>query len=192
MPPFPIPVRDAVIRLFTGIALPEPLARRVDLLKGGIPGARWIAPENYHVTLTFIGDVDEATAEEVDAALSSLREQAFMLEISGTGSFSQGEDAKVLWLGVRPDPALLHLQQKSDRAVLSAGVKVDTRKYIPHLTLARFRHAPDPQRLGDFMQAHNLFSLPPFPVRDFVLYESHIGKSGAAYTALKTYPLLEA
>lgn len=177
------------LRLFAGLALPPQLRRRLALLQGGIPGARWTPEANYHVTLSFIGEADDETADRADEALAAIRAESFSLELKGAGSFAQGDHPQVLWLGVEKNDALFRLQEKVHRALEAARVPVESRKYIPHVTLARFRH-PDALKLGAFLQEHAAFSAPPFGVEAFSLYQSHQTKNGRVYEVLRDYPLL--
>ena len=78
------------MRLFVGLDLPPELHERLAGLAGGIPGARWVAPHTYHLTLRFIGDVAAPQAEEIDTALSALRGKGFDLTLAGLGTFSNG------------------------------------------------------------------------------------------------------
>lgn len=178
-----------MLRLFTGLALPILLRQRLALLgDGGIPGARWTERENFHLTLTFIGEVNEAEAEDIDAALETIRAPRFPLRLQGTGSFSARNDPKVLWAGVADSPALRRLKEKIDRALQRAGIAFEKRKYTPHVTLARLKNA-DEGKIAEFMQQHNLFTTEEFDVDEFLLFRSHQTKHGSAYEALREYPL---
>ncbi|MFN7113722.1 MAG: RNA 2',3'-cyclic phosphodiesterase [Alphaproteobacteria bacterium] len=177
-------------RLFVGLDMPPYVSERIHLLSGGIPGARWTKVENYHVTLTFIGDVSEAQVDDIDEALAGIDCPAFDLEISGTGSFAQGDDPKVLWLGIAENPALKLLKQRVDSALDHYGIPFERRsRFTPHITLARFRQHPEEDKIGAFMQTHNLFKLPPLAIEDFVLYESYSGSDGPVYQPMEYYPL---
>lgn len=179
-----------MVRLFTGLSLPILLRQRLALLQGGLDGARWTDRENYHITLTFIGNVDAATAEAAHDALAAIRTEPFSLELKGTGSFAQGDDLKVLWVGVERNEVLFRLKEKIDRALEKADVPFENRKYVPHVTLARFRHAHDEAKIAAFMAAHNLFSGDPFEVNEFILYRTHQTKNGSAYEEVAAYPLV--
>lgn len=177
-------------RLFIGLDIPPDVAAQIHLLSGGIPGARWTKEDNYHVTLTFIGEVSEAQIDDVDEALAGIDCPAFDLEIAGTGSFAQGDDPKVLWLGVTENPTLRLLKQRIDSALDRYDIPFERRsRFTPHVTMARFRQMPDEQKIAEFMQAHNLKHLPPIAVEDFVLYESYSGSEGPVYQPLEYYPL---
>lgn len=177
-----------MLRLFTGIRLPPSLCQHLHRLHGGIEGARWTHIDDYHVTLSFIGNVDEATAEDIDEALADIRVPSFNLTLKGTGIFSKGDNAGYLWMGVEHNEALHRLKEKVDRALESRHLPVDKRKYTPHVTMARLKNS-DNAKIAEFMQAHNLFASAPFAVDEFILYQSHNGKEGARYEELATYPL---
>lgn len=177
-----------MLRLFAGLSLPILLRQRLTLLQGGIDGALWTDRDNFHITLTFIGNVDEATAEQADEALSGIRMEPFNVELKGTGSFAQGEFPKVLWIGVEKSEPLFRLKEKVDRALEKSKLPFENRKYTPHVTLARLRHV-DEAKVGQFMAAHNLFSGDAFEVNNFILYHSHNTKNGPVYEELRSYPL---
>lgn len=148
-----------------------------------------MARENFHLTLSFIGEVDEGAAEDLDMAFDALRAKKFSLRLKGTGSFAEGSHLKSLWVGVEPCAALNVLKDKIDRVLQTSRIPVDKRNYLPHVTLARLKHA-DEAKIAGFMQGHNLFSTEEFPVEEFTLFESHLTKHGASYAALKEYPLV--
>ena len=176
-----------MIRLFTAIEIPESLRMRLSLLQGGVPGARWSPPENLHLTLRFIGEVDEATANDIDDVLGSLRAPAFELTLKGVGEFG-GRDAHALWAGVAPSEPLHRLVAKIESALQRMGLEAETRKYTPHVTLARLRDAPA-AKVREFLGTHAPFDSGLFRVRSFALYSSHPSAHGSLYRAERDYPL---
>ena len=176
------------MRLFVAIALPDDQRARLERLVNGLPGARWVPPENLHLSLRFLGELDGALAADVDEALSMLRMPAFQLELKGVSHFGEGRKIRTLWAGVAAEPALIRLHDKVEQAVIRAGVPPEQRKFKPHVTLARFKSNPGPA-LHDFMAQHALFRAEPFPVESFVLYSSFLSASGAIYRAEAEYPL---
>lgn len=101
-------------RLFTGLEIPAALGEQLSLLRGGLHGARWIDAENYHVTLRFIGDVDDETAREVAWALGNVKRKGFELRFDGLTSFG-GRKPRALVAAVAPSPPLMELQAEHER-----------------------------------------------------------------------------
>lgn len=178
-----------MLRLFVGLAFPEGIRQHLALLCSGLPKARWVAPESLHLSLRFIGEVDEIQAEAIDANLLAIKAPGFDLSLAGVGTFGQGRQTRVLWAGVGRQPALDHLQAKVESAVVRAGLEPEGRRFSPHVTLARFRESPPAGRLGAYIQHNEMFRAGPFPAREFILYRSHLGGEGAHYERLAEYPL---
>jgi 2'-5' RNA ligase len=173
-----------MLRLFVGLALPPETKLRLSLISTGVPGARWVDPGNYHVTLRFIGEVDEGVAGDIDAALERIHAKPFALVLSGVGQFGD----RMLWAGVEKNPALLHLREKVESALVRVGLEPEARRYAPHVTLARLRGAPE-TRLQAYIQEHALFRAEPFAVDRFSLIASYLTKSGAIYEDQADYAL---
>jgi RNA 2',3'-cyclic 3'-phosphodiesterase len=178
-----------LIRLFVGIELPEAVRERLAGLRGGIPGAKWVPPENMHLTLRFIGEVEYGLADDLDAALAKLQSPRFDLTLDGVGFFGKPAAARTLWVGVRKCEALTRLQAKVEIAVQRLGLPAEERKYSPHVTLARLRGVPA-ARLQRFVEANGHFLAGPLPVAHFVLFSSALGSGNAVYTAEADYPLM--
>jgi RNA 2',3'-cyclic 3'-phosphodiesterase len=177
------------MRLFVGLDLPWALRQRIAMLSGaGIPGARWVPMENYHVTLRFIGEAPRHVAEEIDHALAALKARGFILTLAGVGTFAKGGRSNTLWLGVERNPQLDHLQSKIETALQRCGLEPERRRFQPHLTLARLDNAPE-GKLAAFVQAHNLFRADPVPVGHFTLFSSLLGKEQPVYTVEVEYAL---
>jgi 2'-5' RNA ligase len=176
-----------MIRLFTAIEIPESVRLRLSLVQGGVPGARWTPVDNLHLTLRFIGEVDEPTASDIDGVLCELSIPAFPLTLKGVGHFGSKE-GRALWAGVAPNAVLQRLVAKIESALQRMGRPAETRKYTPHVTLARLKDAPLP-KIHEFLAAHNLFDSGPFTVGGFVLFSSHQTPRGSLYRAERTYPL---
>lgn len=173
-----------MLRLFVGIALPPELKLRLSLLANGVPGARWVDPGNYHLTLRFIGEVDEGLAGDIDAALAQLRAPRFEVALAGVGHFGD----RMLWVGVEKNPPLVHLRDKVESALVRLGLPPETRRYAPHVTLARLRE-PALDKLGAFLAMHAQFRAAPLPVEHFSLIASFPTKAGSIYEDQADYPL---
>ncbi|HET9018678.1 MAG TPA: RNA 2',3'-cyclic phosphodiesterase [Acetobacteraceae bacterium] len=177
------------MRLFVALDLPWELRQRVAMLAGaGIPGARWVPPENYHLTLRFIGEMPGYRAEEIDQALAGLKARSFTLTLAGVGTFHKGGRSVSLWVGAERNPPLDLLQSKIETALQRCGLEPERRRFSPHITLARLDNAPE-AKLAAFVQANNLFRAEPVPVEHFTLFSSRLGKDQAVYTPEVEYPL---
>ena len=179
-----------MIRLFVAIPLPNSLRLLLTSMQGGVPGARWVRPENMHLTLRFIGDVENGIADDLDATLSALHAPPFELALSGVGHFGKAKAARILWTGVGPSGALDHLQSKIEAAITRAGLPLEQRRFTPHVTLARLRQAPG-NRVEQFVANHAGFRAPSFMVSHFTLFSSFLSSSGATYTPEVEYALTD-
>ena len=175
-------------RLFVGIPLPDDIRRRLAGLQTGVAGARWVAPENLHVTLRFMGDVDGTMARNIDTALSAIRVPAFELSLDQVGCFGSGRKVRILWAAAERNHSLVHLRDKIESAVVRTGFEPEHRKFSPHITLARVKKA-SPSQIGAFMETSNPFAAGPFPVTAFTLFESFLRSDGAHYQPLADYSL---
>jgi 2'-5' RNA ligase len=177
-----------MMRLFVGLGVPEGLGQRLSVLQSGQPGARWVAPENMHLTLRFVGEAARDAAEDIDEMLAGVSAPGFDLHLQGLGTFGEGAKTRAVWVGIVPSEPLKFLQAKVESAVVRAGQDPEGRKFSPHITLARFNRA-DPTRLQNFLEGNNLFRAGPWTVDHFTLFESRMGKGGSVYTPLADYEL---
>jgi RNA 2',3'-cyclic 3'-phosphodiesterase len=178
-----------MLRLFVGIGFPPELKLRLSLLRSGVPGAKWVDPGNFHLTLRFIGETGEDIAADIDDALSRLRVRRFTLHIAGTGVFGGGDRPRSLWAGVERTSELVALRDKVEQALFRAGLPPEPRKFAPHVTLARLRNPPL-DKLRDYLAAHARFRAEPLPVEGFSLIASFQTKAGSVYEEQADYPLL--
>jgi 2'-5' RNA ligase len=174
-------------RLFTALEIPREAALSLSLLRGGLPGARWIDVENYHITLRFIGDVEGHVADEVADALDRVRRSSFSLTLSGVGAFG-GKKPHSIWAGVAASPDLHALQGEIERICQRLGLPSDPRKFMPHVTLARLRNA-SPIDVAHYLSARGNFAAMPFRVGRFVLMSSRDSVGGGPYIVEETYDL---
>lgn len=177
-------------RLFTGIEIPPELAQRLAKLRSPLPGAKWIEPENLHITLRFVGDIDNRIAGEFADFLSEIEVGVFELRVSGLGVFG-GNDPRTLWAEVHGGPELETLARANERAARAAGLPPETRAFKAHVTLARLRHTR-PDVVARFLQHNGGFRSEPFVVERFVLFSSRPQTGGGPYVVEDAYPLLGA
>jgi len=176
-----------MLRLFVGIGFPPELKLRLLLLCSGVPGAKWVDPGNFHVTLRFIGEISEDLAADIDDALSRLRARRFTLQMAGTGVF--GDKPRSLWAGIERSPELVGLRDKIEQALIRVGLPPEPRKFSPHVTLARLRDPPL-DKLRDFLTTHARFRADPLAVEAFSLIASFQTKAGSVYEDQADYRLL--
>jgi len=174
-------------RLFTGLEIPPDVAQSLAMLRGGLPGARWIDSENYHLTLRFIGDVDDDVAVEVASLLDRVRRNAFELRIDGLTSFG-GKKPRAVVATIAPTPPLMEVQAEQERLMQRMGLEPEGRKYIPHVTLARLRDASN-RDVADFLATRGHFRSASFPISRFVLFSSRASVGGGPYIVEESYPL---
>jgi 2'-5' RNA ligase len=174
-------------RLFTGLEIPAGLAESLSLLRGGLPGARWIDPENYHLTLRFIGDVDDDVGREVAWMLRNVRRREFELRLNGLSSFG-GRRPRAVVAAVAPSPSVMELQAEQERLLRRVGLEPEGRKYTPHVTLARLRDSSS-QEVAEYLTSRGGFRSPPFTVSRFVLFSSRASVGGGPYVVEAEYPL---
>jgi len=180
-----------MIRLFTGIAIPFEVREVLMRHSVGLPGARWRREDQLHLTLRFIGEVEEPVADDIVSALAAIRAPAFSLSLAEVGMFGDRRRPRVLWAGVRGEPALVRLRAKGEAALARAGLPPDNRKFHPHVTLAVLDRQVSSARLGEYLSYHNDLWTPPFQVDCFNLYSSTLGQSGAVYRVEESFPLDE-
>jgi 2'-5' RNA ligase len=173
-------------RLFTALEIPFEIGQSLALLRGGLPGARWVAPENYHLTLRFIGDIDDTLATEIADLLDKVERPAFDLQIDGLDSFG-GNKPRAVVAAVPAVTQLVELQADHERIMQRIGLQPE-RKYKPHVTLARLRDTSSRQ-VAEFLSTRQPFRSSSFAVSRFVLYSSRSSVGGGPYVIEAEYPL---
>lgn len=180
------------MRLFVGIPLApeiqEELSRLVARLRSKEDGLRWTAPDSWHITLQFLGNADQTQFECLTARLSEIRSEPISLRLEKPGFFEQ---AGVFFAGVAESDELAALAKQVNRATARCGFAAEPRPFHPHITLARAKGR------GRVQSAH-LLKAPTqwrphssrFVATEFLLYESHLGQSGAKYEAQARFTLV--
>lgn len=176
-------------RLFIGIEIPDDVGGRLQSLKTGLKKARWIEPDNYHITLRFIGDIDDAIATDISDLLDRVRKRQFSLTLDGLGVFG-GKKPRAVWARVVPNPALSALQMDLEQVCQRAGLKPETRKYTPHITVARLRGSSSVE-VADYLSVNGNFYYAAMPVSQFALYSAKPSTGGGPYIVERTFPLSE-
>lgn len=176
-------------RLFVALEVPRNAALSLSLLRGGLPGARWIDVENFHITLRFIGDIDGRTADEVVDALDRIERPEFQLALAGMGSFGSKKPHSI-FAGVSPAPEMFALQGEIERLCQRLGLPADPRKFTPHVTIARLRNART-EDVARYLSGRGDFHTATFTASRFVLMSSKESVGGGPYLTEEIFPLYE-
>ncbi|HLL26185.1 MAG TPA: RNA 2',3'-cyclic phosphodiesterase [Xanthobacteraceae bacterium] len=174
-------------RIFTGVEIPAEVAQALAILRGGLPGARWVDPANYHLTLRFIGDVDGAVARDVMQILGRVERRPFEIAVNGVDQFG-GKKPRAIIASVAVNGALTELQAEHERILQRMGLEPEQRKFTPHVTLARLRDSSS-REVADYLSIRGAFKTPPFPITRFVLFSSRASIGGGPYVVEAAYPL---
>ena len=175
-------------RLFISIDLPERIKDDIEDLYMAIPGAKWVDYSQIHLTLRFIGEVDNIMEEQIIAVLKTISMPPFELSLKGVGYFPPRRHPRILWAGVAENPELFRLQGKIERALNSIGIAPEQRRFHPHITIARLNEPPL-EKIALFMAQNSLFSTELFAVSQFHLYRSYLSKRGAYHQKQATFYL---
>lgn len=167
-------------RLFAGLEIPHHIAVALSLKRGGLPGARWIDPDNYHVTLSFVGDVPQRTASEIAYALADLEgSDPVEVRIEHLDAFG-GDKPRSLFARVRPNDGLMELKGSVDHALYRAGVQTERRKFVPHVTLARLK-ATSAEAVAHYLEGNSTIEPLHFVAPRLVLFSSKPSLGGGPY-----------
>ncbi|WP_340108102.1 RNA 2',3'-cyclic phosphodiesterase [Pikeienuella sp. HZG-20] len=179
------------MRLFAAIGFEPEIRDRLSALQRGVPEGRVTAWENLHLSLGFFGEVDGAVAADLHAALGAIRAPAFEITLDGVAAFG-GARPRLLYAGVRAEPALFHLQSKVAQAARGAGVALPAERFSPHVTLKRLKPGEmSASRVARWLQAGGGFMAGPILVESFGLFRSTLGRAAPVYEEIARYPLAD-
>ena len=190
------------MRLFVALEIPAAVRENLATLIGELRAAdvsspktkvRWVRPENLHLTLKFIGHVDEDKLDSIRAALAEVRsEQPVELRFCGLGFFPNDKRPRVLWAGIDASPNLAPLASEIDMRLEKLGIPRETREFAPHLTLARFDPPGIPEKLRAAARENYTREFGTLRTGEFHLIESKTRPSGAEYTRLSSFRFAKA
>lgn len=173
-------------RLFIALALPLVIREALLDLQEGLAGARWVEADSLHLTLRFVGEVDRHLAADLELALADVTVAPFPLALAGVGHFEGRRRTRAVWAGVEPSAELDLLQMRVEMACRRAGLPPETRRFTPHVTLARLGSGGP--EVGDWLARHGTLRLPPWLAGQFSLYESDLTPQGPLYRELRRFP----
>ena len=173
-------------RLFVALPMPEEIAEQLDRLCVGLPGVRWTGPAQFHLTLRFIGEVEQGTFYEIGSALAGVSHPPIELRLKGLGQFPPRGAPQTLGRASRtPSPRLAEAPHRA--RLVSVGLAPERRKFTPHVTLGRFRFPPPEDRFGSWLAGRSLFRSSAFPVSAFGLYSSVLRPEGSLHALEAEY-----
>ncbi len=175
-------------RLFVAINIPEDIRMLICGMGGSIPGSRVVPTEQLHLTLKFLGDVETGMIADIHDALTTISQPVFRICLKNTGYFPPRGNPRVLWVGADPVHEVVKLRNSIEKALSDAGIARDTRKFSPHITIARLKNSPI-NRVTQFLAGNSFFETPPFTVDRFHLYSSILSSKGAAHKQESTFYL---
>ena len=176
-------------RLFIAIPLPDTVRYDLSRLAETLRGLSWVSAGQLHLTLRFLGDVQPGLIEGLEGRLEAVRVESFILPVEGVGAFPPKGPPQVVWAGVGSGhPHLFQLRQRVDDSVLAAGVDLDVRHFVPHVTLARCGKGGAPAA-ASWLHRHGAFTSAQFRAREFDLCSSRLTAAGAEHTLRRRYPL---
>ena len=176
-----------MLRLFVALSLPDTIKTQVFPMKSGLPGARWIEQENLHLTIRFIGNVEETFVEDIHYALSRVRFESFHICLKGVNIFRSRDRVRSVWVGINPTEQLKALQKQIETILIGGGVTAEKRKFTPHVTLARLNQTPI-TKVVPYLETNAGFKTPPFEVFQVLLFQSHLRSQKADYEIIAAYP----
>ena len=175
-------------RMFVAIDLPDSIRKFLAHLDPHIPGVRWTATDQIHLTLGFFPDVPDDVDPALREKLSAIEFRAFFLPVEGIGTFPPKGHVKIIWIGVgQAHPHLFQLHKRVQEAALAVGLEPELRAWHPHFTLARCR---DVSRgaLSKFLQSNAHSNAGMFRVEAFHLYCSKLTPAGPMHTCQLSVP----
>ncbi|MEO1140794.1 MAG: RNA 2',3'-cyclic phosphodiesterase [Pseudomonadota bacterium] len=174
-------------RLFTALEVPSTVATSLSFLQSGLPGARWIEQVDMHITLRFIGDVDPPLARELAEAFETVKLPTLELELENLDVFGKSRP-HALFAGVKRNDQLFELQSKHERICQRLGLTPESRKYTPHVTIARVRSVST-DNIAKYLSVHGGYVTPQFKLDRFSLFSARDSIGGGPYVKEQTYSL---
>ena len=177
------------MRLFVALLPTDATRAALGKLNDDRPGFRWSAPTQAHVTMRYLGELDEPMVEQAEAALERVQVEPFWIAVGNVGRFPPRGRASVVWAGLNQHHPRLHqLRQQIDDGLLAAAVPIELSPFVPHLTVARVRDAA-PETVEHWLKRHRGFAGPAWYVDHFALMESTLRTEGAEHVVRRIYPL---
>jgi 2'-5' RNA ligase len=184
----------SLLRAFIAIEIPLEIKKEIaaevaNLHNGTGRAVRWVAPENIHLTLKFLGEISPASVELLSQALQAECDQhiPFDITVSGLGCFPNSHRPRIIWIGLSIPPELNRLQHKLETATTRMGYTAEDKPFSPHLTVGRVREQATPAELNAIhstLDKLHVGSLGTFTAQSVHLFKSELKPAGPVYTSL--------
>lgn len=179
------------MRLFVGIELNSEIKSWVRTFCYGARNVRWVREDNFHVTLSFIGEVfGRGQYGEIREILGDINASRFEINMRDIGFFREGKRPKSLWIGVEKSPELLETQKMIEKHLKNQNLKIEKRKYIPHITIGKAIDKCSVHDFANYMQSLGHIKPVRYTVNHFTLFSSERKSGGIHYNVEERFPLL--
>ena len=168
-------------RIFIGLEIPEVIKCRLLALRKEMPGCRWQTAAQMHLTLRFLGEVEEDRLPLLEGAMRQTVMPPFKLSVCGAGCFNRNTKPIILWVGVHPLEAVTTLYQQLSERLQELGFEQEDKGFIPHITIARLKRSAN---VKTFVESHQQFDTDPFQISHISLFSSSTGQDGSQYKVL--------
>lgn len=180
------------MRLFVALDLSDAVRSEIvkfsEKLRAEFPAARWARSEGIHVTLKFIGEVQDERIPQIENALSGVNSAAPVeMNFRGAGFFPDERRPRVFWIGIQGTPNLAEIAAQIETQLEPLGVARESREFKPHLTLARISESRGIERLREVLRKRGAIDFGTVRTNEMYLYRSELGRGGAKYTRIKTF-----
>lgn len=188
-----------LIRAFIAITLPIAIKTELEstiqkFMAQRVQGVRWVAVDNIHLTLKFLGDTPPADLAQLTKILQaeSAAHPSFTVEVAGIGAFPNPRRPRIIWVGLQAHAVLNDLVARIESAASSIGIQPEERAFSPHLTLGRIKNdisTADLQNLSAALNSVKIGSAGVFTVTQFTLFRSDLRPQGPLYSVLEQFSL---
>ena len=176
-------------RLFLGLEIPPKQTQALADLQSGLRDVRWIEPSDFHVTLRFLGDISPRAADDLVETVAARPRKAPKVALGELATFG-GMKPRSLYASIARDDRLSGLAEALENLCRRLGHRNETRRFTPHVTLARLNAATDAGGLARWLSVHGAFRAEPFEARRLALYSARDSVGGGPYRVEETFPFL--
>lgn len=177
-------------RLFIAIDFPDEVNDTLANICFGVPAAKWVPKHQLHLTIRFIGDSDDGMLSAIMDNMKDVNASRFTLTLKGVGYFPPRRKPNVLWVGVEECDELMLLRDAIEKLLGELGLEPESRKFHPHLTIARLRPEAPLDKITGFLSTNNLLKIEAVPIAEFHLYSSVLTPSGPIHSKEASFDLI--